>query len=219
MRLEYSQRAIQLCCSGIFFRSVRRRCAHVLCKLSGKHPNLAILPHLRPTFILLIPSCNESLSTRSYTMTSKHTLEVTTSVAAAEKLLNTTWNNHVNTATKQSVHRAGAYTIPSQVSGSIAALFSVHGLPLPPRVRQIGGKKKKEIISVDSNSTNTLIYFCEMVSVWISWSRFPPRQTCPSHLKHRGPFLRALNCHCTTLSQQPPHFHTLYSPSSTLSTY
>jgi len=76
----------------------------------------------------------------NYTMTSKHTIEVTAPVASAEKLLNTTWRKLSNAETKQSVHRAGAYTIPAQVAGSVDAMFSVHGLPLPPRVHKVSGE-------------------------------------------------------------------------------
>ena len=66
-------------------------------------------------------------------MVNEHLIECTTSVGAAARLLNTTWSRLDNAATKQSVQRAGEYTIPAAVAPSVTALFSVHGLPLPPK--------------------------------------------------------------------------------------
>jgi tripeptidyl-peptidase-1 len=55
-------------------------------------------------------------------------------VAVAEKMLNSTWYTVENSETKQSLDRAvGGYTIDERIAGSIAAMFGVQGLPLPPK--------------------------------------------------------------------------------------
>jgi tripeptidyl-peptidase-1 len=71
----------------------------------------------------------------SFTLAGTHTAEVTAPVAVAEAMLSTTWHTLVNAKTGQSVDRAAGYTVPAEVAGSIAALHSVHGLPLPPKAR------------------------------------------------------------------------------------
>merc|ERR1712072_308179 len=58
---------------------------------------------------------------------------VEASVAGAEQLLSTSFRRLRNTKTGQTAIRASSYTIPAQVSGSVSAIFGLHGLPLPPK--------------------------------------------------------------------------------------
>ena len=61
------------------------------------------------------------------------TLAARMSVSAAERLFKTTISNVTNAATGQTAHRAGAYTLDDDLP--VAAVFGLHGLPLPPRKR------------------------------------------------------------------------------------
>ena len=54
-------------------------------------------------------------------------------VADAEALLATKFGLLRNAATGQSVLRAGDYSLPDAVEGAVAAVFGLHGVPLPPR--------------------------------------------------------------------------------------
>jgi len=72
-----------------------------------------------------------------YKQVASHLIAVVAPVAAAEKLLNTTWHRLENAKTQQVVHRAAAYTVPFSVAESIAALYAVHGLPIPPKTRLV----------------------------------------------------------------------------------
>merc|ERR1711907_413437 len=58
---------------------------------------------------------------------------VEASVAGAEQLLSTSFRRLRNTKTGQTAIRASSYTIPALVSGSVSAIFGLHGLPLPPK--------------------------------------------------------------------------------------
>lgn len=55
------------------------------------------------------------------------------SVSAAEDLLETSIVHMVNSNFNQEVIRANDYTIPDDIHNSTAAIFGLHGLPLPPR--------------------------------------------------------------------------------------
>ena len=59
--------------------------------------------------------------------------EITLPVADAEALLQTTFRFVINSRTGQRALVAGDYTIPDQIKDATAALFGLHGLPLPPR--------------------------------------------------------------------------------------
>lgn len=54
-------------------------------------------------------------------------------VDALEQLLRTRFHRVVNTAHGQSRVRAGAFLLPDAVEQAVAAIFGLHGLPLPPR--------------------------------------------------------------------------------------
>ena len=60
-----------------------------------------------------------------YKQVASHLIAVVAPVAAAEKLLNTTWHRLENAKTQQVVHRAAAYTVPFSVAASVAAMYSV----------------------------------------------------------------------------------------------
>ena len=59
--------------------------------------------------------------------------EITLPVADAEALLQTTFRFVINSRTGQRALVAGDYTIPDQIKDATAAVFGLHGLPLPPR--------------------------------------------------------------------------------------
>ena len=69
----------------------------------------------------------------SYTQRGVSNLVVTTNASFAAKLFNTQFHYATNQVHKQTIVRAGAYTIPSRVESSIATIFGLHGLPLPPK--------------------------------------------------------------------------------------
>ena len=58
--------------------------------------------------------------------------EITLPVANAEALLQTTFRFVINSRTGQRALIAGDYTIPDQIKDATAAVFGLHGLPLPP---------------------------------------------------------------------------------------
>ena len=69
-----------------------------------------------------------------FTKVGTHLIEVECPVAVAEDMLSTTFHRIENAQHQQVVNRASTeYTIPAHVAGSIEAIFSVHGLPLPPK--------------------------------------------------------------------------------------
>jgi hypothetical protein len=82
-------------------------------------------------------------------------IEVDTAVGVAEKLLQTTWNRVENSLTAQTVHRASGFTIPSHVEDSIAAVFSVHGYPLPPHQAIVAGVGAQPAIVTPAVITST----------------------------------------------------------------
>merc|ERR1712166_329995 len=61
------------------------------------------------------------------------TLEVKCSLAQAEALFNTQFGMLYNNNTRQAVVRAGDFTLPEHLEKHVAAVFGLHGLPLPPR--------------------------------------------------------------------------------------
>ena len=67
----------------------------------------------------------------------RHNVHVeASSVRDAESLLATTFHTASNAKTKQSVVRAGDFFLPERVEHAVAAVFGLHGLPLPPKVKQ-----------------------------------------------------------------------------------
>lgn len=63
-------------------------------------------------------------------------LAVRCTVAAASDLLATSFRTLTNSATGQSVTKAADISLPEAVDAATAALFGLHGLPLPPRPRR-----------------------------------------------------------------------------------
>merc|ERR1712166_664101 len=61
------------------------------------------------------------------------TLEITCSLAQAEALFSTQFGMLYNNNTRQAVVRAGDFTLPEHLEQHVAAVFGLHGLPLPPR--------------------------------------------------------------------------------------
>jgi subtilase family serine protease len=59
--------------------------------------------------------------------------EITLPQTDAETLLKTTFRSLINTYTGQRTLVAGDYTVPDAVKDATAAVFGLHGLPLPPR--------------------------------------------------------------------------------------
>merc|ERR1712166_318249 len=61
------------------------------------------------------------------------TLEITCSLAQAEALFSTQFGMLYNNNTRQAVVRAGDFSLPEHLEQHVAAVFGLHGLPLPPR--------------------------------------------------------------------------------------
>jgi subtilase family serine protease len=59
-------------------------------------------------------------------------IKVTTSVSKASELLDTQFHAITNRKHGQSVIRAASYSLPDEVHAATAAIFGLHGLPLPP---------------------------------------------------------------------------------------
>lgn len=59
-------------------------------------------------------------------------LVITTSVRAASRALRTRFHTVSNNKYSQAIVRAAEYSVPDDVHQSIAAIFGLHGLPLPP---------------------------------------------------------------------------------------
>ena len=59
-------------------------------------------------------------------------VEVSTSIAKASFMLKTRFHTISNRQHGQSVVRAADYSLPSAVHEATAAIFGLHGLPLPP---------------------------------------------------------------------------------------
>lgn len=59
--------------------------------------------------------------------------EVSLTTEKAKTLLNTQFSRAYNDVTKQQVVRASDYSLPAGVDAVVAAVYGVHGLPLPPR--------------------------------------------------------------------------------------
>ena len=72
------------------------------------------------------------ISSSSYTVRGGR-VEVESTTGRAEALLKTTFAPLVNKDTAQAVLRAGDYHLPDEIEDKIAAVFGLHGLPLPPR--------------------------------------------------------------------------------------
>merc|ERR1711948_85678 len=60
-------------------------------------------------------------------------VEVSLTASSAAALLKTTFHHAASEATGQSVVRASDYSLPVQVEDAVAAVYGMHGLPLPPR--------------------------------------------------------------------------------------
>jgi tripeptidyl-peptidase-1 len=60
-------------------------------------------------------------------------VEVSLTATSAAKMLTTSFHRVANDATGQSVVRADDYMLPAEVDDAVAAVYGMHGLPLPPR--------------------------------------------------------------------------------------
>jgi subtilase family serine protease len=69
----------------------------------------------------------------TYTKRGVSNLVVSTTAVVAAELFNTKFHYAKNTAHGQALVRAGDYEVPAHVEGSIATIFGLHGLPLPPK--------------------------------------------------------------------------------------
>jgi tripeptidyl-peptidase-1 len=89
---------------------------------------------------LTSPKASDTLAVKSwlnahgiaYAIEGVSNIKVFTSAYKASKLLNTRFHHISNSKHSQSVVRAGEYSVPEEVHASIAAIFGLHGLPLPP---------------------------------------------------------------------------------------
>jgi hypothetical protein len=75
------------------------------------------------------------LASRSvaYSLDGDRRIRVETPIAVAEELLQTKFFTLVNPGHNQSVVRASSFELPAEVDAVVAAVFGLHGLPLPPR--------------------------------------------------------------------------------------
>ena len=80
---------------------------------------------------------NAELPAANVTRESSH-FDVVSSVSDVSELFSTQFQVLVNNHTQQAVLRANTYTVPDHIDGHIAAIFGLHGLPLPPRKSIIG---------------------------------------------------------------------------------
>ncbi len=69
----------------------------------------------------------------SYTISNGRNVRVTCPVDAAENLLATRFHELTHKRRSDRLVRAGSYYLPSDVESAVAAVFGLHGLPLPPR--------------------------------------------------------------------------------------
>lgn len=69
----------------------------------------------------------------SYSLWKDRIFTVEAPVASAERLLSTTFRRLRNRRTGQESIRASSYTLPGSVAESVATIFGLHGLPLPPK--------------------------------------------------------------------------------------
>jgi subtilase family serine protease len=89
---------------------------------------------------LTAPKASDVLAVKSwlnangiaYSFKSVSNIEVVTSAFKASKLLNTRFHKISNSKHAQSVIRAADYSLPDEVHAATAAIFGLHGLPLPP---------------------------------------------------------------------------------------
>jgi hypothetical protein len=75
----------------------------------------------------------------NWTMTSVSNVKVTESAAQASKLFDTSFHEIYNSKHQQTVIRAASYSISSNIHTSVAAIFGLHGLPLPPIAAHLTG--------------------------------------------------------------------------------
>jgi tripeptidyl-peptidase-1 len=68
----------------------------------------------------------------AFSVRTQSNIEVTTSALKASKMLSTRFHEISNRKHGQSVIRAADYSLPSDVHAATAAIFGLHGLPLPP---------------------------------------------------------------------------------------
>jgi len=64
-----------------------------------------------------------------------HVIEAVFTAESAEALLHTSFHHASNKATGQKVVRASDYSLPTDVQSAVAAVYGLHGLPLPPTAR------------------------------------------------------------------------------------
>jgi subtilase family serine protease len=66
-------------------------------------------------------------------------LRVTTTAERAARALSTSFHRYHRQLDGRTIVRAGDYTLPAAVSNSVAAIFGLHGSPLPPREPLVRG--------------------------------------------------------------------------------
>merc|ERR1711865_1060789 len=64
--------------------------------------------------------------------------DIVSSVSDVSQFFATQFEVLVNNNTQQTVLRANAYTVPEHIESHVAAIFGLHGLPLPPRQNIVG---------------------------------------------------------------------------------
>jgi len=74
-------------------------------------------------------------------------VEVSLTATSAAKMFTTSFHHVANDATGQSVVRAGDYMLPAEVDDAVAAVYGMHGLPLPPR-KPIGASARQNPVDV-----------------------------------------------------------------------
>lgn len=68
-----------------------------------------------------------------YSIEQNRRVIVTAARGTAAKLLNTSFSLLTNAAFDQNLVRAGQFELPTEVDSAVAAVYGLHGLPLPPR--------------------------------------------------------------------------------------
>lgn len=72
-------------------------------------------------------------------------VHATMELGAASALLNTQFVTVAHAERKVALTRAGAYELPADVDAATAAVFGLHGLPLPPRTTLVADKEPAKV--------------------------------------------------------------------------